>query len=285
MERKITMADEISERIDRIVKKRPLYKEALSLYKDLMTLLDGTEPEITYAETSKTLREVKEKEGFPLFSTESLPLDLKAASSLFQRLLEHLSLKKRKDKQALEKALSKVRADSQWVRGIINAFLAGNEETLFKMAKEVGMEPAVLKFLIYMALKPSLNALKESAKEKIEKDSWQYGYCPLCGSYPDMAYLDEQGTKFLHCQLCGYEWRYPRLKCPFCKNEKTKELGYFESDQEEGFRVDFCKKCNHYVKTLDMRVAGQPAPMELESLTTLHLDMLAQEQGFKAFHG
>ena len=279
------MTGAISERIDEIIKKRPLYKEALYLYKDLMALLEDVDPEITYSGNDESLREIKRKEGFPLFSAESLPIDLKVASSLFQNLLEHLSSKKRKDRDGLRKALNQVQTDSQWFEGIIDVFLAGNKETFFETAKEVDMEPAVLRFLIYMALKPCLNALKESAKEKIEKNSWQYGYCPLCGSYPDMAYLDEQGTRFLHCQLCGYEWRYPRLKCPFCENEKSKKLGYFKSDQEEGFRVDFCKKCNRYVKTLDMRVVGQPAPLELESLTTLHLDMLAQEQGFSTFHG
>ena len=278
------MANEISERIDRIMKKRPLYKEALSLYKDLMTLLDDVETEIKYVRNDESLSEVKEKEGFPLFSAESLPLDFKAASSLFQRLLEYLTSKKRKDKEALKNTLDKVRTDSKWMNDIINAFLAGNEEILLKTSKELGLEPAVLSFLIYMALKPSLNTFRESVKEKIKEGSWQYGYCPLCGSYPDIAYLDEQGTRFLHCQLCGHEWRYPRLKCPSCKNEKAKELGYFESDQEKGFRVDFCKKCNHYIKTLDTRITGQPAPLELESLTTLHLDMLAQEQGFKALH-
>jgi len=279
------MTDDVLEHVDRIMKKRPMYKEALSLYRDLIVLLGETDSEIKYTFKDAAIHEIKSREGFPLFSAEELPVDLKTSSMLFQKLLEYLSLKERKDKKALERALDNARADSQWIESVIKAFLSRNENTLSKSAKEVGMEPIVLEFLVHMALKPSLNILKESVKEKIEKGSWRYGYCPLCGSYPDMAYLDEQGTRFLHCRLCGYEWRYPKLKCPFCDNEKAKELGYFTSDQEEGFRVDFCKKCNHYIKTLDMRIVGSPAPMELESLTTLHLDMLAQEQGFKVYYG
>jgi FdhE protein len=275
------MSDELSDQIDRLIQKRPIYKKALSIYRDLMSFLREIEPEIQYVMKDEVVHDIKVKEGFPLFSREDLPLDLKAASSLFERLLEHLTSKKRKDKEALEKTLDRVRTDSNWIESVIATFLSRDETTIVKMAEKVNLEPMVLKFLIHMALRPSLNILKESVIEKIQKDSWNYGYCPLCGSFPDMAYLVEEGKRFLHCELCGYEWYYPRLKCPFCENDEPKKLGYFESKEEEGFRVDFCKKCNRYIKTLDMRVIEAPAPLELENLITLHLDMLAHDQGFK----
>jgi len=276
------MANELLHQIDRLIQKRPMYKEALSVYRDIVIFLNEIEPDIKYVMKDAVIREIKVKEGFPLFSREDLPIDLKAASSLFKRLLEHLSSKKRKDKEALEKALKRARTDSKWINSVIAAFLSRDETTVTSRAKEVNIEPMVLKFLTHMSLRPSLNILKESAGERIDKDGWNYGYCPLCGSYPDMAYLADQGKRFLHCELCGYEWYYPRLKCPFCENDQSKELGYFVSEEEEGFRVDFCKKCNCYIKTLDMRIIEQPAPLELENLITLHLDMLAHEQGFKA---
>ncbi len=275
------MPTELLHQIDRLIQKRPVYKEALSVYRDIVIFLNEIEPEIKYVMKDEVIREINVKEGFPLFSREDLPIDLKAASSLFNRLLEHLSSKKRRDKEALEKALNRARADSDWINTVITAFFSRDEVTVFRMAREVTLEPMVLKFLIHIALKPSLNTLKESAGEGIEKDGWNYSCCPLCGSYPDMAYLGDQGKRFLHCELCGYEWPYPRLKCPFCKNDQPKMLGYFVSEEEEGFRVDFCKKCRRYIKTLDMRIIEQPAPLELENLITLHLDMLAHEQGFK----
>ncbi|UCF73086.1 MAG: formate dehydrogenase accessory protein FdhE [Deltaproteobacteria bacterium] len=279
------MSNELLEQIERLIQKRPIYKEALSLYRDLMMFLNEIEPEIECGVKDELFHDTKVKEGFPLFSREDLPLDLTAASSLFHRLLEHLCSKKRKDREALEKALNRVQTDPNWIRNVIAAFLSRDETAIANMAEEAGLEPMVLKFLTHMVLRPSLNILKESCSERIPKDSWNYGYCPVCGSCPDMAYLDEQGKRFLHCELCGHEWYYPRLKCPFCENNESKELGYFVSGGEEGFRVDFCKKCNHYVKTLDMRVIALSAPLELENLITLHLDMLAHEQGFTTPHG
>jgi FdhE protein len=278
---KTLMSDELLAQIDRLIQKRPIYKEALSVYRDLMIFLNEIEPEVTYVMKDELVHDIKVREGFPLFSREDLPIDLRAALSLFHRLLEHLSSKKRKDKEALEKALDRVQTDPNWIKRGIAAFLSSDDTSIINMAEEVNLEPMVLKFLIHMALRPSLNTLKESVDERIQKGGWDHGYCPLCGSSPDIAYLNDQGKRFLHCELCGYEWYYPRVKCPFCENDKPKELGYFVSEEEEGFRVDFCKKCNRYVKTLDMRIIELPAPLELENLITLHLDMLAHEQGFK----
>jgi len=275
------MSNELLAQIDRVIQKRPLYKEALSTYRELVRLIEDSKPEIAYSTKDEAVTETKVKQGFPLFSREDLPLDLKATSSLFPRLLEHLSSQKREDSKALKNALDRVQTDPQWVERAITAFLSRDETTFTTMAQEVNLEPMVLRFVTSMALKPSLNALREAVGERIQKETWNYGYCPLCGSSPDMASLDDQGKRILHCELCGSEWRYPRLKCPFCENSEPKELGYFVSEEEEGFRVDFCKKCKVYIKTLDMRVVESPAPLELENIITLHLDMLAHEQGFK----
>jgi len=274
------MSGELLAQIDRVMQKRPIYREALSVYRELAVLLEEVGPEIEYASGDKKVGEIKAKEGFPLFSREDLPVDLKATSSLFTRVLDHLSSKKREDREALERALGRVRTDGQWIERALSAFLARDEAAIDAMAQEVSLDSTVLKFVTTMALKPSLNTLKGLVSGAIQKGSWEYGYCPLCGSWPDIAYLDEQGTRMLHCELCGFEWNYPRIKCPFCENSDSKELGYFMSQEEKGLRVDFCKKCNVYIKTIDLRVAEAPAPLELENLITLHLDMLAHEQGF-----
>ena len=279
------MSNELLAQIDRVIQKRPLYKEALSTYRELVGLLEGIEPELPSVSKDEAVTEMKVEEGFPLFPREDLPLDLKAISSLFPRLLEHLSSQKREDSKALKKALDRVKTDPRWTEHAITAFLSRDETTFTTMAQEVNLEPMVLRFVTSMALKPYMSALREAVSERIEKDTWDYGYCPLCGSFPDMAYLDEQGKRTLHCELCGSEWSYPRLKCPFCENSEPKELGYFASEEEAGFRVDFCKKCKVYIKTLDMRVVESPAPLELENLITLHLDILAHEQGFKTPSG
>jgi FdhE protein len=276
------MSDELLGQIDRLIQSRPMYREALSVYRDLMSLVDETEPEITYELKDDSIRDIKAKEGFPLFSRRDLPIDFESIYPVFFRLLEHLSSTKRSDSEALKRASKRAQHDPDWVRRLIAAFLSDDERSFTKLAKAEALAPMVLKFTTHIALRPSLRSLRESAKEVIQKGSWNYGYCPLCGSSPDISCLDGEGKRFLHCELCGHEWYYPRLRCPFCENKESNELGYFTSEQEEGYRVDFCKKCNRYIKTLDKRVIESPAPLEFENLSTLHLDMLAHQQGFKS---
>jgi len=276
------MIDKLGEKIDQLIQQKPMYQEALSVYRELLGFLDEIEPGIAYDSEDASVREIKVREGFPLFSRGDLPIDHEGTVLLFQRLLRHLSSTKRKDRAALEQALKRVEAEPMWVQDVIEAFLSGDEGRITTMSQEITLSPMVVRFLAHMALQPSMRSLRESAAEVIQLYTWNYGYCPLCGSPPNIAYLSDEGKRFLHCELCGYEWHFARLKCPFCGEERAKELGYFTSEEDKGYRVDFCKKCKRYIKTLDMRLIGFPAPLEMENLITLHLDVLAQKQGLKS---
>ena len=275
------MFTEFLKHLDRLMVQRPHSKEALASYRDLVSLMTDMEPKPETLVIEDRLKATKREHGFPLFSRNDLPLDFEATSMLLSRLLEYLKEAEREDKEAIRKAALKSKEEAGWAVKCQKAVLDGDEEGMERLASEIELNPRVLVFITSMALKPALYALRWSWSEKIEKKGWDYGYCPLCGSEPNMAYLDKNGKRFLHCGLCGEEWSYPRLKCPFCQNEDQKRLGYFESDQEEGFRVDFCRACKRYIKTVDQRVFEEPAPMELEFIATLHLDVLASEQGLK----
>jgi len=228
------------------------------------------------------LKDIKREEDFPLFSGDDLPIDFEASSLLFKKFLEHLSKTEREDREGLKRALERAETAPDWPNQLLKAVLKMDNKTLIKIGNETDLAPDALEFLVRTAMKPSLHAIRNSVSDiRLEEKDWDYGYCPLCGSQPDMAYLDKIGKRYLHCELCDQEWPYPRLKCVFCHNEDHDSLGYFQSEQEEGFRVDFCRKCKRYIKTIDKRVLEEPAPLELEFLSTIHLDILANEHGFK----
>jgi len=61
------MKDEVLAQIDRVMQKRPMYREALSVYREIVVLLEDVAPDIEYAPGDKKVRETKAKEWFPLF--------------------------------------------------------------------------------------------------------------------------------------------------------------------------------------------------------------------------
>jgi FdhE protein len=275
------MSEELLGHIDRLIAQRPASKDALISYRELVDLMDQVPPQPPKIRVEGRLKHVKKEEGFPLFSRNDLPLDLEASSALMSKFLDHLAATKRKDVGGLKKALELSKRDSGWANRVFGAVLEKDDENLTRMGKETGLDPKALQFLAQLALKPSLQALRGAVSEEVDKKGWDYGYCPLCGSQPNMAYFDKTGKRHLHCELCGEEWPYPRLNCPFCRAQEQKNLGYFHGEQEEGFRVDFCRNCNRYIKTVDKRIVEDAAPMEVEYLATIHLDLLANKHGFK----
>lgn len=275
------MSEELLQHIDRLIAQRPVSKDALVSYRELLGLMGEVAPQPRKTHVEGRLKHVKKEEGFPVFSRNDLPLDFEASSALMSKFLDHLAATKREDVDGLKKALDLTKSDSDWASRLFRAVLEKDDKNLTRMGKETDLDPKALQFLAQLALKPSLQALRNSVSEEIDKGGWDYGYCPLCGSQPNMAYFDKTGKRHLHCELCGEEWPHPRLNCPFCRVQEQKSLGYFHSEQEEGFRVDFCRKCHRYIKTVDKRIVEDAAPMEVEYLATIHLDLLANRHGFK----
>ena len=274
------MTDSILKHIDRIIRQRPASGPALSSFRDLAVLMEGPLPEIRPIPENTPVEDMKREEGFPLFARGDLPVDMDGATRLLEKFLEHLKDKNRKDREGIGKALGRCKADPQWARALFTAVLNGKTSRLSAIAGGVDLDPGVLRFLGHLALRPSFQAIRKAVSGRLDREHWGEAYCPLCGSRPGMAFFAKTGKRHLHCGLCGEEWAFDRLRCPFCGNDTQEDLGYFQAEQEEGFRVDFCRKCNRYIKTVDRRVLEEAAPMDLENLATLHLDILATREGF-----
>ena len=275
------MIQDLVQHIDRLIQQRPAAKTALAPFRELALLMVQADPRVKPVELEKGVMDIKQQEGFPLFSKEDLPLDFDAATDLLKKFLGHLGGTDRDDREGLKMALKKADGTGEWSINLFKMILKQDEKALSSIAGEVDLDPKVIQFLGQVALTPSIYALREAVSANIDADGWDYGYCPMCGSQPDMAYFAKTGRRHLHCELCGEEWAYSRIKCPFCDNQDQEKLGYFEAEEEEGFRVYFCRECMRYLKTIDKKAFEEVAPLELENLATIHLDLLANENQFK----
>ncbi len=149
--------------------------------------------------------------------------------------------------------------------------------------QKLGVEEFV--FLMVNWMKPFFVAAAEACGGSYDEESWQEKYCPVCGSYPDMAEIVDklEGKRYLHCSLCEHRWVYMRLSCTVCGNDDMKSLGYFNlSDKEDPYRIDYCDTCHGYIKTLRISKMHDPSAFDIviENIMTAYLDSAAMEKGY-----
>ena len=217
--------------------------------------------------------------GLPLLDFSSSAFDLAPAKDYFLRLLE--IVEKRAPGETTEFTRQIREGTIDFDEMIRNSFDAEAEE---KFAADIDINEDtfdLVELFIEESLRPSLENFAEKYGDTIRNSGWKEGYCPICGKEPKIGEIrgDEAG-RFLFCNQCGLEWSYNSIKCPFCGNEEQQTLAYFTVEGDEKYRVDVCNVCKRYVKMVDFRDSGEKANLDVEDIATLHLDMLASEEGY-----
>lgn len=274
--------DKLKKRIDSVVKERPSHKEVLKFLKEVMTEQDMIRSKVKTVpvEIEEENIKVKIKEGFPLVDKRDLTLDIASATRLFRRLCKVLNRNKKasRDVKRISQALLGKDID---LTELFKQAGTENEEYIAEVSKKLGLEDGVLSFLTRNSIKPIFEAYASELKGYVDQERWWRGYCPICGSEPVMAELKKEGARFLVCSSCSYEWRFMRLKCPFCENDNHEKLRNFYTEKEgKAYRVDVCEKCKRYIKTIDTQELGKEVIPLVEDMGTLYLDVLAQKEGY-----
>jgi FdhE protein len=265
-----------------MVKERPSHKEVLEFFKDIVTeqYMIGSKVKTSPIEVDEEGLKAKIMEGFPLVEKKALTLDVPLATRLFKRLCKVLNRNKKAshDAEQITRALRNKDID---LMELFKQADSKNVEYISALSKKLGVKEDVLVFLARNSIKPIFEAYANKLKNYVNQETWWRGYCPICGSEPFIAELKEEGARFLVCSSCGYERRFMRLKCPFCENDNHEGLRYFYTEKEgKAYRVDVCEKCKRYIKTVDTKELGEEVIPLLEDMGTLHLDILAQKEGY-----
>ena len=127
-------------------------------------------------------------------------------------------------------------------------------------------------------------ALEQRAKEItaiLGAFDWEKGYCPICGSFPSIALIEEEGGKrFLHCSSCGHDWRFTRVVCPYCENDAKQGMDYFYIEKKTQESAFVCDKCKKYLVTLFRAGSLFARDMDIAAINLIHLDMIMQDKGY-----
>jgi len=270
--------DKRLQRLHQAGERKPDYREILALAERM--LIEKCRAKDQPSIASFTLDPVnagpRMEKGVPYLGPERQGLPAAPVEETFSCLLESF----RELNPARYESLQKAMKAKDWALDRALGRLLANQLSEADLETEMGTEGRFLFFFLVQSLKPVLENLAEQWRSTLKEFSWDKGFCPFCGGSAGMGEIREEGRRFLHCPLCGTEWEYPRMKCPYCRNEDQEKLTYFQVEGEIGNRVDICLACRHYWKTVDSREMEGPLDFEVEDYLTLHLDHLAQEEGY-----
>jgi FdhE protein len=249
----------------------------IELYRQLLLIQvegKGNAPVIkaalTKSETENTLRN-----GIPMLKWDAIPIDWPVFHKLLQSAIKTIS----EHSATAEKCSGNVVFQTSALQEMAKSWYNGS--SLSPWAHDCGIDEVLLSSAIDCAMKPFLVAQAKNFMKSFPQDMWRRGYCPVCGSKPDFAYLDkERGARWLLCSRCDTEWLFQRLECPYCGNNHQDGLAYY-TDDKELYRLYVCQRCRTYLKAIDLRHAESEILLPLERVLTADMDRQGQEKGYK----
>ena len=267
--------------IDGYKNMNPHYEELLDILEEVLILREKYRRNVkeNIFNVDESLIEKKLAGGLPLVDFPGGKFDLEGPKEYFTALLEIAHKRTLEETSEITKKVETGELD--YMEMVRDSFTFQQDEDDGKNDEGGGIFD-LLGFLVEESLRPALEILSEKYRSIIAESPWSEGYCPICGREPKISEIREEGGKrFLFCGQCGFEWQFGRVKCPFCGNEDQQTLAYFTIEDEEKYRVDVCNVCNKYIKTVDFRKTEKKPNLDVEDIATLHLDILADEEGYE----
>lgn len=185
----------------------------------------------------------------------------------------------------------RIRDDAAWATSCLHAVALGDAAALESAAIQAGVSPDFLLMALRTAYAPAIAAHKSALTALAPVDLWRRSYCPVCGSDPDLAMLEnhpdpseflvsKSGEVWHHCPTCTHRWRFVRLVCPGCGNQNHETLNRFAVPGAPHEYIYTCEECRQYLPCLDLVEKSDRIDFDLAALHAVHLDAVAQSRGY-----
>ena len=258
-----------------LLAERPHAEPLLSFY---LSLIELQAPLCNRPDAARWLQAVRTEDGsdLPRLRLERLPLDeLSPRFDAFCRGIGETA-----PEPIVQAARAVAAADSETRTDLLLVLLTGSD--FQTPAGTLGCDPAPLAFLPRGFLSPIAEALAGAVSSPT--GDTRAPVCPRCGWPPQVSRLedepDAQGNRRLVCALCATGWTFPRATCPACGVSGDQGLEFHVDEGLAHVRVEACKTCRCYLKSVDLRVIGLAEPL-VDDLATPELDLWAAEQGLE----
>lgn len=192
---------------------------------------------------------------------------------LFKRIIQVL-IGQNINKEGLKKLSSSLESGNLSLPKLIKATLKENMGYIRKVGGEFDVQPALLLYITNALIQPCLEQIARKIDETL-LDKWWQASCPVCGRTPVVAKL-RQRKRYLVCTFCGAEYLSDHFLCIHCENKDPYTLKYLTIEERPAFQIDFCTKCNHYIKVIDEAKMKAAIPKGFEDILTISLDLAAK---------
>ncbi len=282
----------ISLAMETIIQKRPMLEPIIRSFATILQEQSRIAQELEAAPAHPEINPARLLQGIPLLA--GAPLDV-LSEQLNRSFFENLAVLKTTfghlaaDFSSMETHQRHGQLD---LSRLSQAYLDGEIAVLRSAAESTKVSEGMLALVVDCTLSTVLKALRPALAGHVNEMQWYRGYCPVCGSMPSISYLAEAGDlgseflkggggqRYLHCSLCGHDWRFLRNKCPACETEDKELQIYFQLDKEPSERVDVCRNCKAYLPCIDLRESMHRLPMDIAAVSIVHLNAWASEKGY-----
>jgi FdhE protein len=220
--------------------------------------------------------------GAPLLHGRTLFIDASRLRRLVRRLAETAAA----GSEGGGRSLAHYRPSSDDALRLVATAVRDDSAEIEGRASAAGIDPAALETVAELAALPLLHSCGRLLQEQVSL-SWPHGYCPICGRWPVFAELRGlRGSRRLRCGRCGGDWQVDWLRCVYCGERDHEQLGSLAPvHRRETLRVETCKRCGGFLKTIATLQAIPPFELLLRDLETVELDLVALDRGYSRPRG
>ena len=269
---------ELRQQWEDLLRRRPAFRPSLGLYDAIIDVWAAASPSVAALGWSTGECRERWERGVPLIAPAPPPLVAGEVEEVLGAVIDVVST-------LIEDAGAGLRRLAEaWDAGAVtpaDLFPAKGQLGSATLAERLGLGPELTAFLGASTLPPFFEAYFSHVRGHLEDGVWKLGVCPLCGGPPSFADVVENGQRRLACHLCGGAWAFPRLSCPLCGNDRSRDVVRLDPGEgEEGYAIVACTACRGYVKELDRRLRWNGGGALVEDWGSPHFDVVARRAGY-----
>jgi len=282
----MTTNDEVSEIkniIERAVEQNPQSGEILKAFEPIITSQRQLAAQSSFKSLDCSLIDKKKlKAGVPVSRQINLFLPEDSLKEIALSLTSAIKEGMPKLSENIDKIVALIQEGKINLADYFKASPDGEDKAPDDLAKNLKISPSNASFLMSLIGRVILERRAREITAALGEFDWEKGYCPICGEFPSIALIEEEGGKrFLHCSSCGQDWRFTRISCPFCEKETRKDMEYFYVENKTQEAAFVCDQCKKYLVTLYRAGKLFARDMDISAISLIHMDIIMQGKGYE----